>query len=340
MRTLSLCIVVPVVALLGMATANGATVTHSAAYPEAFSPGKIYPTWDNGILIAPTPSSVESFSKEQPNVVFYDREGAKIGTAAIWVEGASRVRLRPMAVSPRRQVLAGGSAISQDGSVIGFITITDIQGKPSLTITTNPYVPEKLVFDGDGNIWALVSLIDLDGSGRTSEYNIVRHYSGADGKLLLEALPRSRFALDFPPAVTSGGGGEVLAQSGRNGLGAFFARQNLWVEVDNAGHIAEVNITPLRFRDENGRETGTPRVACGLAYLDAGTVYACFGDNLEIGLFKLDKTKGRWVPMPGMVGPVRNAPVAALYGSEGAVLVVSTSSPGKDPGALNWLKIE
>jgi hypothetical protein len=276
---------------------------------------------------------VDASAKSETTSTFYDRNGAKAGTASFWIDGAIRTRIRSVAINSNRQVLAGGNAISSDGKLIGFLILTDFAGKPLLTITTNPYAPEQIAFGEDGTLWALVSLIDMDGTGRGTDYPILRHYS-KDGKLLHAILPRSRFPGGLPPAQTAGGSGNVLMQANRDRLGVYFGHTNLWVEADSGGKLTEWIVSPLGGSSGWAKE-GTVS-AGGLALLDSGSVYMSFTDALNGGLYRLDKERRRWARVEGAQGPLSETPVTMLHGKDGKAIVFSSLTEG----TLNWAMIE
>ena len=318
--------------------ANDLTTSQSrkASFPGAFESGNISPTWGEGGLIVQTLSSVmEGTSKSQSTLVIYDRNGAKSQTGPIWIEGASKVRLNSVTINSKRQILTGGHAIAADGNTIGFMMLTDITGKPKLNIAMTPYAPEKVCFGADGSLWALVLLIDMDGSGRGKDYPLLRQYS-ADGKLIRAILPRSRFTVDLPPAVSNSGGGEVLMQSNRNTLGVFFGHSNLWVEVDSAGQISEWTVKPLPFQGEDGKLKGFTKDVNAAAFLDSGSLYVGLSDAQLSGIYKLDKPNQRWVPVTGAEGRFRDNAIA-LHGKEGNQLVFSSEKLGPE---LRWGSVE
>ena len=310
--------------------------SHKAAFPGSFESENIYPTWCEGGLVVQTRSSVmEGNAKSQSTLVIYDRNGAKSQTGPIWIEGASKVRLNSVTINSKLHILTGGHAIAADGNMIGFMMLTDITGKPKLNIAMTPYVPEKVCFSADGSLWALVSLIDMDGSGRGKDYPLLRQYS-ADGKLIRAILPRSRFTVDLPPAVSNSGGGEVLMQSNRNTLGVFFGHANLWVEVDAAGQISEWTVKPLPFQGEDGKPKGFTKDVTAAAFLDSGSLYVGLSDALLSGIYKLDKTSQRWVPVSGAEGRWRDNAIA-LQGKEGNQLVFTNEKLGPE---LRWGTVE
>ncbi len=318
--------------------ANDLTMSQSrkASFPGAFESGNISPTWGEGGLIVQTLSSVmEGTSKSQSTLVLYDRNGAKSQTGPIWIEGASKVRLNSVTINSKRQILTGGHAIAADGNTIGFLMLTDITGKPKLNIAMTPYAPEKVCFGADGSLWALVLLIDMDGSGRGKDYPILRHYS-AEGKLVKAILPRSRFKADWPPAASNSGGGEVLMQSNRSTLGVFFGHSNLWVEVDSAGQISEWTVKPLPFQGEDGKPNGLTKQVSGAAFLDSGSLYVGLSDALFSGIYKLDKLNQRWVPVTGAEGRFRDNAIT-LQSKEGNQLVFSSEKLGPE---LRWGTVE
>ena len=318
--------------------ANDLTTSQSrkASFPGAFESGNISPTWGEGGLIVQTLSSVmEGTSKSQSTLVIYDRNGAKSQTGPIWIEGASKVRLNSVTINSKRQILTGGHAVAADGNMIGFMMLTDITGKPKLNIAMTPYAPEKVCFGADGSLWALVLLIDMDGSGRGKDYPLLRQYS-ADGKLIRAILPRSRFTVDLPPAVSNSGGGEVLMQSNRNTLGVFFGHSNLWVEVDSAGQISEWTVKPLPFQGEDGKLKGFTKDVNAAAFLDSGSLYVGLSDAQLSGIYKLDKPNQRWVPVTGAEGRFRDNAIA-LHGKEGNQLVFSSEKLGPE---LRWGSVE
>jgi hypothetical protein len=197
-------------------------VTHRAFFDDALGSGNPIPRWEQDVLVMRTLSSLNSVDKTQPAAIFYDRNGAKAGSASIWVEGAARVSVHTLAINAGHQILAGGSAIGADGMPIGFLTLTDFASTPKVTVQTTPYDVAQAAFGPDGSLWALVSMIDMDGSKRGVDYNILRHYS-VDGKLLGEMLPRSQFTTRISPAISNpGAGGTVLMQSNKDHLGIFF----------------------------------------------------------------------------------------------------------------------
>ncbi len=310
--------------------------SHKASFPEAFATGNISPTWGEGGLVVQTLSSVmEGTVRSQSALVIFDRNGAKSQTGPIWIEGASKVRLNSVAINSKRQILTGGHAIAADGNTIGFMMLTDITGKPKLNIAMSPYVPEKVCFSADGSLWALVSLIDMDGTGRGKDYPLLRQYS-ADGKLIRAILPRSKFTMELPPAVSNSGGGEVLMQSNRNTLGVFFGHSNLWVEIDSTGQISEWTVKPLPFQGEDGKPKGFTKDVNAAAFLDSGSLYVGLSDAWLSGIYKLDKTNQRWVPVTGAEGRRRDNAIA-LQGKEGNQLVFSSEKLGPE---LRWGTVE
>ena len=324
-----------------LSAADLAAAVHSASVPQAFNgaTGNRYPIWTGDSLVSLTPASTGTSDRKAVTAIVYDRNGKQIASPSIWVEGAARVFTNRLAVNSENRVMAGGHAVSTNGKMIGFLMIADLTGKPQTVIATTPYVPEAVCFGSDGGIWTLLSLIDMDGSGRSTDYKMLRHYSASNGALISEALSRSRFSTDLPPAVEAGPGQEVMMDCNKGGVGIYFGHASVWIEVTNGGTITEYPF-PRKVLDGSGL-AGTRQIADGIALLDSGSLYANFSNASQTGLYRLDKQGSRWIAVPGTAGSRDKAVLARLHGKDSSgMLVFSSSLPGRSTNDLYFGAIE
>lgn len=165
----------------GMAADRLAAPSKSVRIPELAASNSV-PKWERGMFL------YRDF--DTATLYAYDESGALLMRTPLSIEGADRVNVVDMTVSPHGGFAASGSAWSKDGAGAAFIVWLDSTGNVVRTVRTSPAAAMRVCFASDGTLWALV-WVHRAGFQEATRYDVLRHY-GADGVLIGSALPGRR----------------------------------------------------------------------------------------------------------------------------------------------------
>jgi hypothetical protein len=236
------------------------------------------PRWQRGVLLG--------HGAEDGSVVAVGRDGQMKMHAKVWPEGAQRVLLSDVTVSPSGEFVAAGSAMNIAGAWSAWLAWLDPAGRAVKYVTLNPAAAVGVAFAPDGTLWALVRVHD-DSFNERPDYDMLRHYS-AEGRLLATALTRRSFAYGggypaWSPCLT------VTADR----VGFLSNRANEWIEVS-----PETGKVLLRWRLPPSLRTRGETIA-SVAMTPDDAVYVNTlkrslrpGDKQEFGVYRLDRTTG------------------------------------------------
>lgn len=295
-------------------------------YDDVIYSGGFLPSWDRGYLVT---KELETLSpKDPPNVVLWDAEGKRAREARIWFDGAVRLMVRSVAVTPEGRIVAGGHAITKDGARASFIARTDLSGNVTDVVRTNPYGVGMICASPDGTVWAFG--VDVEKHDAQQNYNMLRQFSFERGQLH-EFVGRRSFATRFPPSEDSGGGQGSFLRCGKDKVGLYVNLTNEYIEMDltaSRGQRWQVDMTGME-----------KTIVTGLGITDDGRLLATLGDGHggpsstgHFGLFELEFDKeirtAHWEQVPGAGGQyasradIPNGVVSRLWGVQDDDLAV------------------
>lgn len=284
-----------------------------------FGDGEAMPRWDNGYLVS---RRVETFEPGVSNVLLYDQSGKRAREAAVWFPGSQRVLLYSVATTSNGQIIAGGSANKADGSVVPFISLTDVDGKIVSAIQTSGFVPKTICWAPDGTVWSFGGT-GFDASSQPNPGDTLRHFDLQKGQIA-SYLPRSSFSNKHP---------EVLAdiRCSAQEMIVYIPSVNGYVEMkygDAAPHLYHAT-APSDLKLRGFATTGTKQVYGFFSRPNFGGLYYLSFD--EAG-----KTV-TWLPVKGTVGSRSDQGVIiGLWGSDADKLLVSRSSDAVGAAAVHW----
>lgn len=297
-----------------------------------FATGSTVPYWDRGYLVSIVP---EITSAGSPNVKFYNATGNKVREASVWYPGASAVYILSAAVNQQGGVLASGTAVKEDGTRAYFIAATDLSGRITATIQTNPFSAANVCETPDGAVWGFGDL-GTEPNAQPTDGNLLRQYD-FDRGLIKEFLPRSTFGTTaHSPAMRGNPGQEVYFRCLSNKLVIYSGIADQYVEFDTSTgsanrYVIDKSVTSLPVK--------------GFAATEHSGVFGSLRDSSKPeamqGLFQLEidaTTKlVRWVPVTGAVGK-KGEPgvVGRLYGADGEYLVHNYEDDPSGRWAVSW----
>jgi hypothetical protein len=294
------------------------------AFEDAFKPGNSLPRWEQGYLVS---WKIDTSSSEtEENISLYDRDGATVGKARIWFEGASFLRIEDAAARKDGRVAVVGWAITNSGTLAAFLADVSITQRFAQIIQTSPFEGRSVGFGPDGTIWVLGAVV---GPGRGKEpapdHYMVQHFS-TDDVLKTQYLRSSDFGCELSDQIN--GIPRVVASDDRVGLFAPYC--HMWVELSPTGELLGQwkwnPLSPVR----NGNET-----AVGITSVALTSTNELYGWSGRKGhtLFRFDRKASAWVPLETAAAQSAGAPFSTLFGSDGDKLVSRTA--GKKVG---WFK--
>lgn len=322
MRWISLLLVLPIAP--STAAQQVSAPMRQIAYEEAFQPGNSLPRWEQGFLVS-WKQDISS-SDTADNLFLHDRDGAAVGKARIWVEGASFLRIEDAAARKDGRVAVVGWAVTNSGTLAAFLADVSVAQRSAQIIQTSPFEGRAVGFGPDGTIWVLGFEV---GPGRGKEpapdHYMVQHF-GTDDVLKAQHLLRSNFECELARDIN--GIPRVTASDDRIGLFSPFC--HTWVELSPTGELLNqwkwAPLSPMR----NGNETGAGITSVALT--STNELYGWSGRS-QRALFRFDRKASVWVPLETAAAQSAGAPFSSLFGSDGDALVSRTV--GKKVGWFN-----
>jgi hypothetical protein len=305
--------------LLMFPVANAAPQQVSApirqiVYEEAFQPGSSLPKWEQGYLVSWQTDTLSSDTAE--NLFLRDRDGAPVGKARIWLEGARLLRIEDAAARKDGRVAVVGWAVTNSGTLAAFLADVSLTRDSAQIIQTSPFEGQAVGFGPDGTIWVLGLEV---GPGRGKEpapnHYMVQHF-GTDDVRKAQYLLQSDFGCELAAKIN--GIPRVVASDDRIGLFAPFC--HMWGELSSTGELLGQwkwnPLSPVR----NGVET-----AEGITSVALTATNEIYGwSSKSRALFRFDRKATVWVPLDTGAARSAGAPFTALLGTDGDALVSYT----------------
>ncbi len=236
------------------------------------------PRWQQGMLLG--------HGAEDGDVVAVGRDGQMKMHAKIWPEGAQRVSLQDVTVSPSGEFVAAGSAMDAAGAWSAWLAWLDRGGRVVKYVTLNPAAAVGVTFAPDGTLWALVRVHD-DSFNDLRDYDMLRHYS-AGGRLLGAALARGSFAYGgtypaWSPCLT------VTTDR----VGFLSNRTDEWIEVSpESGKLLLRWRLPSTLRAGGVRIDSVAMTPDDAVYFNTSKQALRPGEKQEFGVYRLDRSTG------------------------------------------------
>lgn len=277
-----------------------------------FSHGHAMPYWDKGYLISLTP---QTGGPGIPNVTLYASDGQKVREAAVWFPGAETVFILSAAVTAEGNILASGTAVKSDGTRAYYIARTDLAGRVTDVIQTNPFFPAHVCSASDGTVWSFG-----DAGVDPPNDSTLRQFDLATG-LLKSYLPHSSF----------GGGPRAPAERGNPGQEVYFRCSGSRIAIYSGvvNYYIEFNTTSGSVKRYHVDRSSVNLPVRGFALTSQGEVYGFLRDYSKPelqGLFHLEPDAKnavvKWVPVEGASGGKGQAGVfQGLWGADGETLI-------------------
>ena len=270
--------------------------THSVDVQLDFSPRTSLSTWKSGYL----PKFSRPIGGGKPTVWMLDKNGATtIAETEIWFPDASHVEVEDVTADSLGNLYASVEAWSGDGRGTGAICRVS-QGKPILVIRTDDFLTEALAVSKSGEIWAFGLPIVLQATRRVSlNYETLWRFDSS-GRVIGKLLPRAEFGEDVIPTHVFGdvGGPHLWATGTRIGL--FSATASRWIEYDakTGAKVVDVPVAPPVAADGVKAAIGNLVMTDSANRVFAFVAYRHSDASHVSQLCELDKTSGRWVPVP------------------------------------------
>lgn len=279
--------------------AQGGSPVRERIYPRAIrAGGQIVPMYDKGYLLYLHGSNRLEVFRPDGELAF-DVQLPCPATGGCSNAGA--------AVDSRGNVAISLGYSNSAGRAAG-LRFLDPQGRQTRFLETTPYLPNRLCFDRNDELWAIGREFE-----RSDNSYLVRKYS-RDGRELGRYLPASLWP------------GEK-AQPGRMGQGYWM----IYASSDHIGAVVHENHAdnPAEWIewDLNGNlksRTLIPRMlSLGRAFTKEGRFYGLFriGKAGDWELRLLDTATGKWTPVADNLPPNEKSDRAMLLGADGDDLV-------------------
>lgn len=288
-------------------------------------PGRM-PKWEQGYLVAWRMESYPSDTNE--NVAVYDRDGKLVGKTRIWVPDASFLHIEDAAVRKDGNVAAVGWAMTNSGTIAGFLADVAVTRNSGRIIQTAPFEGMAVGFGPDGTIWVLGKVVG-PGRGRepAPDHYMVQHF-GADDVLKDQRFLLSEFSCEFARQFGRSLP-KVVASDDR--IGFFAPTCRTWLELSPAGELLGKWTWSAKSPVVNGVEKTEITT---VALTSANELYGQ-RDWPKAGLlFRFDRPSSEWVPVDTDATASAVAPLYRLEGSDGDVLVYHSSDK-----RLVWSKV-
>ncbi|MCU1286793.1 MAG: hypothetical protein JWO13_3143 [Acidobacteriales bacterium] len=115
------------------------SATHQASVAEAFSPGSVVPTFDNGYVISRA-------SMGGPQIALYDRDGRRSQLVNVNFSDARKVHIGAVGVSARGELIVAGATTDADNEASYYIAKADpVSGSISSIVRVESFAPCKFV---------------------------------------------------------------------------------------------------------------------------------------------------------------------------------------------------
>lgn len=282
--------------------------------------GQPIPRYKSGFLVA--------YDSDHATMRAFDKTGALVAVAKLTLPEATTVMIRDVAVAPNGDFVAAVSAQNVSGALSSAIAWVDGRGRLVRAVRTSPFAAARIVFAGDGTLWAVGRVHDEE-FRPVPNHDLVRVYD-SQGRLIRSLLPSGTFATSQQHPA-----GEAFLVGGNDRVGLYSAAASEWVEISLSGEILG------RWRTA-AIPQGTSLMGVGLT--SSGDVYLggfnrttpTSGHQNDLlpssVLYRLNKSNGTLsiVDVSPFIGARKDA---LLLAAEGQHLVYYR----KSPRALEWV---
>jgi len=204
---------------------------------------------------------------------------------------------------------------------VANLCFVDSGGKLGSVVQASPYFPTHLTVASDGTIWG------FGGTGRdddaTANDPVVFHFSNT-GTLIGTALPRKLFGSE-PPFEVDPQSGPAFLTSGGDRVVLYTPHTRQLIELALYGKIIGSYVIPLPDQQRQGQSSQRPMGLAGLAITDRDAIYARLNGGETAGLYELDRTDQRWVPLSQSL--MEKLRIYSLIGCVGENLVLTPAGP-------------
>jgi len=287
---------------------------------------------DRGYMIEFGLDSTFEVGPSRARVFLYDREGRVAREPIVWIDGARRVYVEDVAVSPSGTVVVAGATL--DGELVPHSFIGEIGSDDHLktVLPVEPFVPSFVCAMDDGTVWAYGH--DRDEIVKKLTSPRLRHFSLEKGQLQAMLDP-AKLPSEEPlsESWTPSRGrypGEITLRCNSKSVVLYNAASGDLVEVDPRNNAMRITKVPLFPGPREFRITGS-------ALTESGEIFVSVWDHRNPksyvwGLFRLERdsdTTAKWVPVPGAQGAVGRSTFYMLLGSDGNDLVYAKDKSGR-----------
>ena len=290
-----------------------------------FGEGQAMPRWSNGYLVA---RRVQTFQAGVPNIRLYDQNGNRVGEAAVWFPESQRVLIYSVAINPSGQIVAGGSANKADGTIVPFISLSDVNGKLVSAVQTVGFGPMNICLAPDGTVWSFGGT-GYDEHSQPKPGDTLRHFDLQKGQIG-SYLPRSTFS----PTLRSGPDVRAQIQCSAEGVTVYSFSAAAYFEMkytEASPHLYHL-VAPPELKLIGFATTGPKQVYGFFSRSDFGGLYYLAFDESGKPV--------SWLPVKGTVGPLTDpGVVSGLWGAEGDKLILSRADDSVGVQAVHWTRV-
>lgn len=248
---------------------------------------------------------IEQNSVNDP-LLFTVRTGEPPERLRFTIPDSGHIFVYDVASGPDGSVALSGSAYTADGKHGVFIAWIAPDRKSQTVSRTWPYVPYKITFAGDGNIWAVGWILDPPSHDQNAHFNVFKVFDPS-GRVLNTFTPRARTAADTSRNAVSSS--HLRASQDRIG---WLTNGMEYIEFALDGR--EVG----RFEGPAFAENRTATFR-SLAVSDKNDVMISVSEQRKLNIWGLDRQRHGWTPHT--LGPDSEITSGQLLGFDGSFTV-------------------
>lgn len=313
-------LVVPVILLLAAELLSAQTTTNVRLGPPTvvgdmtnISAGFPFVQWRGGHFIA-----WHKVKQPEGRIAVYSPKLELEKIISFRIAQADSISIVSADMMPDGKVVASGLARQSDGVEARFLALVTEEGKVEHVVRTEPYLPQFICADEDGNVWTVGDWYLQNGGLKQNDFSMVREYNFTAG-LVHGIVEREQF---HGERVSFGGPihAAILRCDGRT-VRMYSDVTNQWFEYGkDSGILTEADIEP--FPDKPIFVTGLAVTSTGRVLLSIQNLKSAEQARIfELTPIAANKTR-HWSPVAGTECAPPGPCILEILGIENGRLVL------------------